>query len=233
MLKGRLFQKLKRIGPESRGLVPVVVQDRRSGAVLTVAYMDEPALEATVRTRKSHFYSRSRKRLWRKGESSGHTQQVREILRDCDADALLLLVDPKGAACHTGESSCFYERLTNGGFRRIRRTDQGKNGASILDQLREVIEDRRRHPSGASYVSQLLGGGKDRALKKVAEEAGEFLLAAKGGRRKDVVHEAADLLFHLWVALAQQRIPVDELYAELRRRTGCSGLEEKKRRGKR
>jgi phosphoribosyl-ATP pyrophosphohydrolase/phosphoribosyl-AMP cyclohydrolase len=232
MKKKQIFRTLKRIGPESGGLVPVVVQDRTSREVLMVAYMDRDALEKTLKTGESHFYSRSRKSLWRKGETSGHTQKVREIYRDCDADTLLLVVDQTGPACHTGRPTCFFERLSKGRFKPNRNGRAGDSPA-VLERIFEVIEDRKRNPSKNSYVSQLLAGGEDRVLKKVGEEAGEFLLASKGkGKRSGVVHEAADLLFHLLVALSRQRIPPREVFTELTRRFGTSGLEEKKRRGK-
>ncbi|HET6369563.1 MAG TPA: bifunctional phosphoribosyl-AMP cyclohydrolase/phosphoribosyl-ATP diphosphatase HisIE [Nitrospiria bacterium] len=232
MKKKDIFRTLKRIGPESSGLVPVVVQDRTSREILMVAYMDRAALEKTLKTGESHFYSRSRKSLWRKGETSGHTQKVREIFMDCDSDTLLLVVDQTGPACHTGRPSCFFQRLSNGRFRPS-RNGRAIDSSAVLERIFEVIEDRRRNPSKDSYVSHLLAGGEDRVLKKVGEEAGEFLLASKGrGKRSGVVHEAADLLFHLLVALSRQQIPPQEVFKELARRFGTSGLQEKKRRRK-
>jgi phosphoribosyl-ATP pyrophosphohydrolase/phosphoribosyl-AMP cyclohydrolase len=232
MKKREIFRTLKRIGPESSGLVPVVVQDRTSREVLMVAYMDRAALVKTLMTGEGHYYSRSRKSLWRKGETSGHTQKIREIYRDCDADTLLLVVDQTGPACHTGRPTCFFERLSNGRFRSD-RNGRAADSSVILERIFKVIEDRRKNPSEDSYVSYLLAGGEDRVLKKVGEEAGEFLLASKGrGKRSGVVHEAADLLFHLLVALSRQRIPPQEVFKELARRFGTSGQLEKKRRGK-
>jgi phosphoribosyl-ATP pyrophosphohydrolase/phosphoribosyl-AMP cyclohydrolase len=228
-MKKDLFRAFKKIGPETRGLVPVVVQDRTSREVLMVAYMDRGAFEATLRTGQSHFYSRSRKRLWRKGEESGHTQKVQEIFIDCDGDTLLLRVDSKGPACHTGKPSCFFTRLSNG--RPSRPAPKGDS--KILERLFEVIQDRSDRPSKSSYVSGLFAGGEDRVLKKVGEEAGEFLLASKGGGKEQIIHEAADLLFHLLAALNYEKIPLDRIFAELEGRFGRSGLEEKKRRRRR
>jgi phosphoribosyl-ATP pyrophosphohydrolase/phosphoribosyl-AMP cyclohydrolase len=233
MKKKEIFRTLKRIGPESSGLVPVVVQDRRSRKVLMVAFMNRDALEKTLKSGESHFYSRSRQTLWRKGETSGHIQRVRAIYQDCDADTLLLEVDQIGPACHTGRATCFFERLSNGRFKPDRNGRAEAADPAILERIFEVIEDRRKRPSKTSYVSRLFAGGEDRVLKKVGEEAGEFLLASKGrGKRSEVVHEAADLLFHLLIALSRQRIPPREVFGELSRRFGTSGLEEKRRRAK-
>ena len=233
MMRARTFGSLKKIGRESIGLVPVVVQDRRTRSVLMLAYVDRKAFNRTLRTGEGCFYSRSRKRLWRKGETSGHTQAVREVYIDCDADTLLLEVDQKGPACHTGKPTCFFTRISAATRSRSKRQGLGTPGSAILEQLFEVVEDRRVHPRKASYVSHLFAGGEDRVLKKVGEEAGEFLLASKGGNKRQAVHEAADLIFHLWVALNYRKISPEEVFSELASRFGRSGLDEKKRRRKR
>lgn len=224
------FKSFKKIGQESVGLVPVVVQDKTSRKVLMVAYMNKKAFEQTLRTGQSHFYSRSKNRLWRKGEISGHTQAIREIYVDCDTDTLLLEVDQNGVACHTGRTTCFFTRFRNGRLLPTKGKSVLKANATILENVFNVIQDRKVHPSKASYVSGLLAGGEDRVLKKVGEEAGEFLIASKNKKKSHVVHEAADLLFHVLVALNYQDIPLQSVFTELARRFGTSGLEEKKRR---
>jgi len=229
-MKRNFFSSLKKIGTESFGLLPVVIQDRKTGLVLMVAYMDRKALEETLRTGEGYFFSRSRKRLWRKGETSGHTQAVRELYVDCDSDTLLLQVDQKGPACHTGEPTCFFNRLSDLRGKSKVKLKSSDSDSVVLEKLFEVVEDRRVHPKRNSYVSHLFAGGEDRVLKKVAEEAGEFLLASKGKKKQQIVHEAADLLFHLWVALNLRRISPQQVFGEIASRFGRSGLEEKKKR---
>ncbi len=216
---------------DEKGLIPAVLQDWRDGTVLMVAYMNREALEKTLETGIAHFWSRSRQGLWEKGATSGNRQRVREVFVDCDQDTLLIAVSPDGPACHTGERACFFSRLSD-------LVPSCKGGAktteahgSVLDRVYETILARKRHPTPESYVASLLAAGQDKILKKVTEEAGEVILASKGQKREEVVHEAADLLFHLLVALGYHEIPPIELYQELARRFGRSGIEEKASRG--
>ena len=222
---------IKALKFDEKGLIPAVLQDWRDGTVLMVAYMNREALEKTLETGIAHFWSRSRQALWEKGETSGNRQRVREVFVDCDQDTLLITVTPDGPACHTGEKACFFSRLSDlvssceGGA----KTTEAHGG--VLDRLYETILDRKRSPSPESYVASLLAAGQDKILKKVTEEAGEVILASKGQKREEIVHEAADLLFHLLVALGYHEVPPTEVYQELARRFGQSGLEEKQRRG--
>ncbi len=222
---------IKALKFDEKGLIPAVLQDWRDGTVLMVAYMNREALEKTLETGIAHFWSRSRQALWEKGATSGHRQLVREVFVDCDQDTLLITVTPDGPACHTGEKACFFSRLSGlvssceGGA----KTTEAHGG--VLDRLYETILDRKRAPSPESYVASLLAGGQDKILKKVTEEAGEVILASKGQKREEIVHEAADLLFHLLVALGYHEVPPTEIYQELARRFGQSGLKEKASRG--
>ncbi|MBI4536490.1 MAG: bifunctional phosphoribosyl-AMP cyclohydrolase/phosphoribosyl-ATP diphosphatase HisIE [candidate division NC10 bacterium] len=211
---------------DANGLIPAIAQDAENGDVLMHAYMNAEAVARTLETGLAHYYSRSRGRIWRKGEESGHVQRIREIRYDCDADTLLLRVDQEVAACHTGNRSCFYRSL--GSERRDgtgpadRRFDPAEvyRGLGILASLFAVIEERRRERPAGSYVASLFAKGGDQVMKKVAEEAAEVLLAAKGGDRTQVVYEMADLWFHCLVLLAQHGIRPEEIAGELGHRYG-------------
>lgn len=189
------------------GLIPAVVQDRSSGDVLMVAYANAEALALTASTGQAHFWSRSRKALWRKGETSGNTLAVASMHRDCDGDAVLMAVDPGGPACHTGSRTCFgSEAVTLAGG---------------LGELERVIAGRAKADPSESYTARLLGRGLDHTLEKVGEEATEVVLAAKGESDERLAEECADLVYHLMVVLAQRRLPlarVLEVLAARRRR---------------
>jgi phosphoribosyl-ATP pyrophosphohydrolase/phosphoribosyl-AMP cyclohydrolase len=200
-------------GPD--GLIPAIAQDAGTGEVLMLAWMNREALEKTIGTGQAHYYSRSRAKLWLKGETSGHFQNVREILMDCDGDALLLKIDQTGAACHTGNRSCFY--------RDVAGEPAGAGSAKISDILAEVqrvIEDRRAHPKEGSYTNYLFGKGIDKMLKKVGEESAEIIIAAKNPNRSDLVGEIADMMFHVSVVMAERGILWRDVCAELERRRG-------------
>jgi len=191
------------------GVVPVVVQDTE-GEVLTLAYMDREALRRTLETGYAHYYSRSQKRVRMKGEVSGNTQRVKEIRIDCDSDALLLVVEQKGAACHTGNYSCFYRKL--GEPERVLPMDYS---LTILRELEELIRKRREEPVEGSYTSRLFREGRERIYKKFGEEAVEVLVAET---REGLIYETADMLYHLLVLLAYNGVSLGEVMAELRRR---------------
>jgi len=186
------------------GLVPVVVQDRASGDVLMVAYANAESLARTVDTGLVHFWSRSRKALWKKGETSGHVLHIQEMRIDCDRDALLMVVVPEGPTCHTGSRTCF--------------GDTTASAAGVLDELRRVIAARAAARPEGSYTVRLLDRGLDYALKKLGEEATEVVLAAKGESDERLAEESADLLFHLLVALSQRGIGFDQVAEVLRQR---------------
>jgi phosphoribosyl-ATP pyrophosphohydrolase/phosphoribosyl-AMP cyclohydrolase len=226
---------LTQIKFDSDGLIPAIVQDADNGEVLMMAWMNAEAVEKTVQTGFTHFFSRSRQKMWQKGESSGHVQEVVEVLFDCDADCLLVKANQKVAACHTGHRTCFYRNL-QGGTVSEAVFDAGqvygdKDSREAFDRLYGVIADRKKNPAEDSYTSQLFTGGMEAIGAKVLEEAGELVEAAKAKGAKDVVHEAADLIYHAWVLLAQAGVSPDQVREELARRSGTSGLDEKKNRG--
>lgn len=191
------------------GIVPVVVQDTK-GEVLTLAYLDREALRRTLETGYAHYYSRSQKRVRMKGEVSGNTQRVKEIRIDCDNDALLLIVEQKGVACHTGNYSCFYRKL--GEPERVLPMDYS---LTILRELEELIRKRKENPVEGSYTSRLFKEGRERIYKKFGEEAIEVLVAET---REGLIYETADMLYHLLVLLAYNEVSLGEVMAELRRR---------------
>lgn len=194
---------------DEKGLIPAIVQDRATGRVLMMAYMNKEALEKTVQTGTSWFFSRSRSRLWNKGETSGNVQRVVGISVDCDMDTLLLLVDQQGAACHTGNRSCFYRGLDGS------ECDAWPETAGVLDRLYNVVLDRRKNPREGSYTNYLLEKGLDKTLKKVGEEAAEVIIGAKNPGKQETVYEIADLLYHITVLMLQKGIEYHEVYSEL------------------
>jgi len=189
---------------DANGLVPVVAQDRASGDVLMLAWADAEAVAKTAETGLAHFWSRSRKALWRKGETSGNTLRVVEARADCDKDALLLVVEPAGPACHTGARSCF--------------GDVSPTAAGMLEELARVVRLRAQAPPEESYTARLVAKGQAAVLKKIGEEATEVVLAASGESDERLASESADLLFHLLLALDLRRVPLASVMDELRRR---------------
>jgi len=209
------------------GLIPAIVQDASTQEVLMLAYMNPESLALSLKTGEVHFWSRSRKRLWRKGETSGHLQKIEAIRVDCDQDTLLISVEPLGAACHTGARSCFFRRLDPQGLILEAHKKELSLEKPVLEALSELISGRSEHAPEASYTARLLQGGIDRVLKKVGEEATEFILSAKDGQKDEIIHEAADLIYHLLVGLAYRKISFKSVEAEITRRSAQSGLAEK------
>jgi phosphoribosyl-ATP pyrophosphohydrolase/phosphoribosyl-AMP cyclohydrolase len=219
---------------DERGLVPAVVQDVRTGGVRMLAWMNAEALQKTLDTGLVCFYSRSRQALWTKGETSGNTLAVREVRADCDGDAIVIVAEPAGPTCHTGASSCFYRVLDGAERAAIAREDDGpaEPPVTVLARLERVLAARRDQATAEkSYTRSLLEGGFPKILAKLAEEHGELAEVLPAGAAGDVVHEAADVLFHLMVGLVARHIPVDDVWRELERRFGTSGHVEKASRG--
>ena len=214
---------------KTNGLVPVIVQDVDTNEVLMLAYMNEEALKKTIESGYAHYFSRSRNKLWKKGESSGHTQEVKEILVDCDNDTLLLKVKQNGVACHTGRRSCFFTNLQTN---EITMDKEKEIEYNFIDKLYHTLLDRKKADPSTSYVASLFNKGENSVLKKVVEEAGEFCFAIKDDNPKEIIYEAADLAFHALVALAMKNIHPEAILEELKRREGLSGIEEKKNRKK-
>ncbi|NMA92085.1 MAG: bifunctional phosphoribosyl-AMP cyclohydrolase/phosphoribosyl-ATP diphosphatase HisIE [Firmicutes bacterium] len=197
-----------------QGLIPTIVQDNYSGQVLMLAYMNRESLQKTEETGYAWFWSRSRKVLWKKGETSGNVLKVEEIRYDCDADTLLLLVEAKGPACHTGNSSCFYRTFR--GSKSGERT--WREGSDFWARLQEIIKARLRERPAGSYIAGLTAGGEDRIFQKVGEEATEFLIALKNKDRHEIILEGADLFFHALLALEWSEVSWDDVLRELRAR---------------
>jgi len=205
------------------GLIPAVAQDWLDGAVLMVAWMNRQALEISLRSGEVHYWSRSRQELWHKGATSGHIQKLRGLRYDCDADVLLLTIEQQGdIACHTGARSCFFAE----GDGAVGEGAEPRGGPSALPppadvctELARVIAHRRDQPEPGSYTNRLLEGGDNRILKKIGEESAEFVMACKDDNADEIAGEAADILFHLQVALAHHGVPwrrVQEMLAQRR-----------------
>jgi phosphoribosyl-ATP pyrophosphohydrolase/phosphoribosyl-AMP cyclohydrolase len=202
---------------DADGLVPAIVQDAADGRVLMLAFMDDEALNATLETGDVHFHSRSRRKLWKKGESSGNVLRLVSIAEDCDQDALLLTVNPTGPTCHRGTRSCFDPDGAP--------AERATQGFAWLESLWSTIAERASTRPAGSYTAELLEGGVDRVGRKVTEEATEVLMAAKDdaaastpARRSALAAESADLLYHLLVLLAERSVPPSLVITELRRR---------------
>lgn len=188
---------------DERGLIPAVVQDADSGRVLMLGYMNRESLGKTMDSRQCWFFSRSRGRLWLKGETSGHYLNVVSVDADCDGDALLVRAHPQGPTCHTGEQSCFFDPLLAG------------PEPFTLHALYTLIQGRKRDKKEGSYTTYLFDKGLDKILKKVGEESTEVIVAGKGGDRAETIYEIADLCYHVLVLMAQMDIPVEEVMREL------------------
>jgi len=210
-------------------LIPAIVQDFKTNEVLMLAYMNKEAFNLSKNTGVAHYFSRSKQRIWKKGETSGNIQKIKEIFLDCDSDTLLLKVKQIGVACHTGRYSCFFKNITKN--KEMGEIDnQTLQKYSIVDKLYHTILERKNKDPKSSYVAKLFHKGDTAILKKVIEEAGELALAIKDKDEKETIYEAADLLFHSLVALASLDISPDLIKQELARREGLSGIEEKKNR---
>lgn len=202
------FKELK---TNEDGLIPVVVQDYKSGQVLMLAYMNEEGYKQTVETGKMTYYSRSRKSLWIKGETSGHYQYLKSLYMDCDKDTILAKVSQVGAACHTGNYSCFYREL-------IKKDAQKPNSYEVLNQVYKTIVDRKDNPKEGSYTNYLFKEGIDKILKKCGEEATEIIIAAKNPNLEELKYEIADFLYHLMVLMVECDLDWDDIMTELSRR---------------
>lgn len=220
---------LKQIKFDRNGLVPVIAQDYKTNEVLMMAYMNEEAFIKSMETGKVHYFSRSRNKLWLKGETSGHYQTIQSIHVDCDDDTLLVKVEQVEAACHTGHYSCFYRELNREGIKE--RADKVfdeksvyyeksvyEDKAKILNEVYNVILDRKRNPKEGSYTNYLFEKGIDKILKKVGEEAAEVIIASKNTNNGEVIYEISDLIYHLSVLMVERGINFDDIFDELKKR---------------
>jgi phosphoribosyl-ATP pyrophosphohydrolase/phosphoribosyl-AMP cyclohydrolase len=201
----RDYLKFDELDFDERGLIPAIVQDARTREVLTLAYMNRESLTRTIETEQTWFWSRSRNELWHKGETSGNTQRVVDLVADCDSDAIVVLVEPAGPACHTGARSCF-------------DTKSKETLGDVLAHLYELIETRGRERPEGSYTTYLFEQGIDKILKKVGEESAETIIAAKNDDAEPLVAEVSDLVYHLLVLLVSRGVSLDQIREELTRR---------------
>ncbi len=198
-----------------QGLIPVVAQDYLSNEVLMVAYMNEEAYNKTRETKKVHYFSRSRNELWFKGETSGHVQYLKSMLIDCDNDTLVVKIKQEGAACHTGEFSCFYREILT-----VDDINEVKNivNSRVLQEVYQVALDRKVNPKEGSYTNYLFDKGIDKILKKIGEEAAEVIIGAKNDGPNEIIYEISDLLYHLTVLLVEKETNWEEIFKELGKR---------------
>jgi len=208
------------------GLVPIITQDATTNEILMLAYMNKEALELTLQTNYAHYFSRSKQRIWKKGESSNHTQKIESIKVDCDNDTLLLKVIQNGVACHTGRKSCFFTDLKTNTITTEIEVDTTQ-AYGVVDTLYHTILEKKNDDPKQSYTAKLLQGDENSMLKKVVEEAGEFTYAVKDNDIEEIIYEGADLMYHCLVAMASKNVSPDRIKQELTRRFGIGGIEEK------
>lgn len=211
---------LEQIKWDEAGLVPVVAQDIMTGEIRMVAFANRTAIDLTLERKQAYFYSRSRKSIWHKGETSGNTMAVQEVWLDCDGDAVIYLVDPAGPTCHTGNDTCFYTRLDA-------PPGDATRAEPVLGRLWATLEARRSADAAKSYTKSLLDKGPQRVAEKIREEGEELGRAVAEEADKRVVSESADLLYHLMVGLIVRRVGWREVLDALRKRFGISGVDEK------
>jgi len=231
---------LSQIKFNKEGLIPVIIQDEMTRQVLMLAYMNKESLEKTLEERRTCFYSRSRRELWFKGSTSGNIQLVKKIVLDCDNDALLVLIKQRGVACHTGSYSCFFKEIKGGIIEEIKlespsslqkeqaekqkspqgeaRSETSETDSEIINELYQVIQDRKLNYQSNSYVCKLLANSEDLLPKKIGEEAVEVIIALKDKEKSAIIFEVADLCFHTLVALGNFNISPQEIFEELKRR---------------
>ena len=212
----------------SQELMPAVVQDYQTKEVLMVAYVNEQSLNLSLKKGETVFYSRSRQELWHKGESSGNTQEIKEIYYDCDQDTILFMVDPAGPACHTGKNSCFYRKIAEETEAKAEKMMEMQQQAQsietdfkidqVVDFLYDLILQRKEERPEESYTTYLFEEGIDKILKKVGEESAEVIIASKNDPDEELVYEAADLVYHMLVLLAEKGITPDQIREELKKR---------------
>jgi len=217
---------LNKVDWDKSELLPVIVQEVGTNEVLMMAYMNKEALELSLTTKIAHYFSRSKQRIWKKGESSGHTQAISEFLLDCDNDTLLIKVKQEGVACHTGRKSCFFTNIETGEAVSDVKLDMAST-YGVIDELYHTLLERKNADPETSWTAKLFAKGENTILKKIVEEAGELCFAVKDDDHEEIVYESADLVYHCMVALALKNISPDRVKQELARRFDMSGIAEK------
>jgi len=217
---------LNKVDWQKSDLLPVIVQEIGTNEVLMMAYMNQEALELSLNTKIAHYFSRSKQRIWKKGETSGHIQTIKEFLLDCDNDTLLIKVVQEGVACHTGRKSCFFTNIETGeAVSEIEVDSTAMYG--VIDELYHIILERKSADPESSWTAKLFAKGENTILKKIVEEAGELCFAVKDDNEEEIIYEAADLVYHCMVALGLKNISPDRIKQELARRFNMSGIAEK------
>lgn len=209
---------LKELKFNESGLIPAIAQDSATGEVLMLAWMNREALEKSLETKKVHYWSRSRQSLWLKGETSGHFQILKSIRLDCDGDTLLLEIEQTGAACHTGNRSCFYREIADKDIKEVSAAPAVEDKSAVMKEVFDVVTDRLANPKEGSYTNYLFDKGLDKILKKVGEEAAEVIIAAKNKAKDEIRYEVSDLFYHVIVLLVERGMTLDDIYEELKGR---------------
>ena len=214
----------------SKGLLPAIAQEAESKNVLMLGFVDEEAVRLTLDTGYAHYYSRSKQRIWKKGEESGHLQKIVDVLTDCDNDTVLYIVEQTGVACHTGAKSCFFKSIKTN--ERVLESEIDTTQIyGAIDTLFHEIESKKFGDPATSYTAKLFSKGENTICKKIAEEAAELCFAIKDKNKNEVIYETADLAYHALVGLSFSGVSPDLVKTEIRRRFGVSGIAEKNNRG--
>jgi phosphoribosyl-ATP pyrophosphohydrolase/phosphoribosyl-AMP cyclohydrolase len=203
---------------DDKGLIPIIVQNADDGQVLMFAWGKKKTIEKSLETKKAHYWSRSRNKVWMKGEESGNTQKLLDAYYDCDKDVILYIVEQKGVACHTNEQSCFFTKVDD--TKQLSPSFKSSKSIKTIDDVYKVIEDRKANNKEGSYVSGLFEKGIDKILKKIGEEAGEVIIGAKNADKDEIIYEVADLWFHSLIAMSYFDIKPQDIYIELDKRFG-------------
>lgn len=201
---------------DASGLIPAVVQNIETNEVLMVAYMNADTIKQTLETGRATFWSRSRQEVWVKGDTSGNYMYVKEVRVDCDCDCLVVLVNPAGPACHTGNRSCFFRKIEDG---KLVEDAKEQTKTDVFAREQAVVMDRKEHPEEGSYTNYLFDKGEDKILKKVGEEAAEVVIAGKNRDKDEISYETADLIYHLTVMLVDNGMAWEDIYKEMERRS--------------
>ena len=201
---------------DASGLIPAVVQNIETNEVLMVAYMNADTIKQTLETGRATFWSRSRQEVWVKGDTSGNYMYVKEVRVDCDCDCLVVLVNPAGPACHTGNRSCFFRKIEDG---KLVEDAKEQTKTDVFAREQAVVMDRKEHPEEGSYTNYLFDKGEDKILKKVGEEAAEVVIAGKNRDKDEISYETADLIYHLTVMLVDNGRTWEDIYKEMERRS--------------